>query len=107
MISTILFDNDGVLVDTERVFYESNRHMLEEFGVKLNETEFSKLSLSKGMSLADIIVSLGNTLKRRKRRAGAGMQSTTGCCSNAAPPWSFPMHPKSSPNCTGTAGSAL
>ena len=74
MISTILFDNDGVLVDTERVFYESNRHMLEEFGVKLNETEFSKLSLSKGMSLADIIVSLGNTPEtaeeaRRRRNA--------------------------------------
>lgn len=71
MISTVLFDNDGVLVDTERVFYESNRHMLEEFGVKLDETEFSKLSLSKGMSLADIIVSLGNspeTAEEARRR---------------------------------------
>lgn len=61
MISTILFDNDGVLVDTEGVFYESNRRMLEEFGVALDEEEFSQMSLSKGMSLADIIVSLGHT----------------------------------------------
>ena len=61
MISTILFDNDGVLVDTEGVFYESNCRMLREFGVELGEAEFSKMSLSQGMSLADIIVSLGYT----------------------------------------------
>ncbi len=61
MITTILFDNDGVLVDTEGVFYESNCLMLKEFGVELDEAEFSEMSLSKGMSLADIIVSLGHT----------------------------------------------
>ena len=41
MLQTILFDNDGVLVDTEGVFYESCRRMLEEFGIRLNEAEFS------------------------------------------------------------------
>ena len=74
MISTILFDNDGVLVDTEGVFYESNCRMLREFGVELGEAEFSKMSLSQGMSLADIIVSLGYTAETaetaRQKRNG-------------------------------------
>ena len=74
MISTILFDNDGVLVDTEGVFYESNCRMLREFGVELGEAEFSKMSLSQGMSLADIIVSLGHTAETaetaRQKRNG-------------------------------------
>ena len=61
MLQTILFDNDGVLVDTEGVFYESCRRMLEEFGIRLNEAEFSELSLAKGMSLADIIVAHGHS----------------------------------------------
>lgn len=61
MISAILFDNDGVLVDTEGIFYKANREMLKEFGAVLDEDEFSQMSLSRGMSLADIIVSLGYT----------------------------------------------
>lgn len=61
MIRTILFDNDGVLVDTETVFYESCRRMLEEFGIRISEAEFSELSLAKGLSLADIIVAHGHS----------------------------------------------
>ena len=41
MLKTILFDNDGVLVDTEGVFFEANRHMLREFGLDLSEKEFA------------------------------------------------------------------
>lgn len=56
---TILFDNDGVLVDTEHLFYEANCRMLDEFGVHLDEAQFAEKSMTRGMSLADIIVELG------------------------------------------------
>ena len=31
----ILWDNDGVLVDTERFYFEANRQKLKELGVEL------------------------------------------------------------------------
>ncbi len=40
MIDAILWDNDGVLVDTERLFYAVNRDFLAEHGVTLNEQDF-------------------------------------------------------------------
>ncbi len=57
----IFFDNDGVLVDTESIFYAANCVMLKEYGVELDEHTFAEMSMTKGMSLADIIVSLGKT----------------------------------------------
>lgn len=40
MIQGILWDNDGVLVDTEHLFYEANRDLLLEHGVVLSEDDF-------------------------------------------------------------------
>lgn len=59
MLKTILFDNDGVLVDTEGVFYEACRIMLREFGADLDEKTFAEISMVQGKSLADMIVDLG------------------------------------------------
>lgn len=59
MLKTILFDNDGVLVDTEGVFFEANRQMLKKFGLDLSEKEFAQISLVRGQSFADILVSIG------------------------------------------------
>ncbi len=39
-VRAILWDNDGVLVDTERLFYEANRHMLAGQGITLSERDF-------------------------------------------------------------------
>ena len=39
-LSGILWDNDGVLVDTERHFYDANRTLLLEHGVDLSERDF-------------------------------------------------------------------
>lgn len=39
-IEGILWDNDGVLVDTERLFYQSNRELFLPFGVDLSELDF-------------------------------------------------------------------
>ncbi len=40
MIQGILWDNDGVLVDTEHLFYAVNRDLLQEQGVALSEDDF-------------------------------------------------------------------
>lgn len=40
MLQAILWDNDGVLVDTERLFYEANRDVLARHGVALSEQHF-------------------------------------------------------------------
>ncbi|MES2151669.1 MAG: HAD family phosphatase [Pseudomonadota bacterium] len=40
MIDAILWDNDGVLVDTEHLFYEVNRDLLAELGIELSEHDF-------------------------------------------------------------------
>lgn len=70
--SAVLLDNDGVLVDTEPVFFEANCRMMREFGYELEEASFAEMSMTRGMSLADIIVSLGHSPEtaeaaRRKR----------------------------------------
>ncbi len=40
MIKAILWDNDGVLVDTERLFYAANRDMFRGLGIALSEQDF-------------------------------------------------------------------
>jgi len=40
MIKGILWDNDGVLVDTEQFFYQANRDMFAQFGIDLTEQHF-------------------------------------------------------------------
>lgn len=40
MISAILWDNDGVLVDTEQIYFEVNRDYLRRHGIELSEDDF-------------------------------------------------------------------
>lgn len=40
MIRTVLWDNDGVLVDTERLFYRANREIFLEHGFELSLADF-------------------------------------------------------------------
>jgi HAD superfamily hydrolase (TIGR01509 family) len=40
MLQAILWDNDGVLVDTERLFYEANRELFLPLGLELSEQHF-------------------------------------------------------------------
>lgn len=51
MITDILFDNDGVLVDTEPLFFEVNRQVLQELGLDLSWEEFEEISLSDGQNV--------------------------------------------------------
>jgi len=39
-ISGILWDNDGVLVDTEYLFFDANRELLRGHGIELSEQDF-------------------------------------------------------------------
>lgn len=55
----ILFDNDGVLVDTEYLFYLASAQILHENGIDLGEKEFAELSIVQGRSMAEIIVTQG------------------------------------------------
>ncbi|MDZ7316707.1 MAG: HAD family phosphatase [candidate division KSB1 bacterium] len=45
-----MFDNDGVLVDTEKLFFEANRAALAEIGVELKLKDFCEISLRQGKS---------------------------------------------------------
>ena len=44
----ILFDNDGILVDTEQYYFQSSKEVLEEVGLHLTLPLFREISLIKG-----------------------------------------------------------
>ena len=54
MGKAILWDNDGVLVNTERWFFESNRRALAGLGVEATWAHFEDISLTQGESLLDL-----------------------------------------------------
>lgn len=55
MIKAILWDNDGVLVDTEHLFYMATKETLATVGVDLSQERFIEFSLVKGNGLADYL----------------------------------------------------
>ena len=48
MIRAILWDNDGVLVDTEGLYFQAGREILATQGVALTREDFAEQSLKKG-----------------------------------------------------------
>lgn len=65
MLEAILWDNDGVLVDTERLYYKSTKEALSETGVDLTEELFKTISLKQGRSSFDLAA-------ERRHDAGIG-----------------------------------
>lgn len=55
MIEAIFWDNDGVLVDTEALFFEANRELLAEHGIALDHDTFAEWSLRRGVSVFEIL----------------------------------------------------
>jgi len=49
MFDAILFDNDGVLVDTEALYFQANREALAAVGVVLDEATYVELFLREGL----------------------------------------------------------
>ena len=55
MIRAILWDNDGVLVDTERLYFQAGREVMATQGVELTQEDFVEQSLQKGQSVFDLL----------------------------------------------------
>lgn len=59
MIEAILWDNDGVLVDTESLFFESTRRTLARIGIEFSLEHFVELSLRQGRSAFELATKNG------------------------------------------------
>lgn len=71
MITYILFDNDGVLVDTEKYYFESSRIVLKEVGLVLTPEIFNEISLTKGVGVWEAFrtsLTDDNIVQLRKKR---------------------------------------
>lgn len=55
MIRAILWDNDGVLVDTEGLYFQAGREILATQGVALTREDFAEQSLKKGQSVFNFL----------------------------------------------------
>jgi len=55
----IFWDNDGVLVDTERYYLQASREALARVNIELSNEQFAEISLAAGRSIFDIAVASG------------------------------------------------
>jgi HAD superfamily hydrolase (TIGR01509 family) len=67
----ILWDNDGVLVDTEKVFFEANRRELAALGVEASWADFEEINLRRGVSLLSLSGLDGDALRALYARRDA------------------------------------
>ena len=67
MLEVILWDNDGVLVDTERLYYESTKEILSGVGIELTEELFKMISLQQGRSCFALAAERGVPAKKISR----------------------------------------
>ncbi len=58
-IKGILWDNDGLLVDSERIYFEANRQVLLQAGIRLTREIFADVSLRQGLGLMDLAARKG------------------------------------------------
>jgi HAD superfamily hydrolase (TIGR01509 family) len=59
MIRAVFWDNDGVLVDTEKLYFQATRELLLRTGVTLTEALFRQISLVEGRSAFDLAKAKG------------------------------------------------
>lgn len=59
MTFTVLWDNDGVLVDTEGLYYRATREVLAQVGIDLTPEHFREISLRRGESTFHLAVDRG------------------------------------------------
>lgn len=55
----VLWDNDGVLVETEGLYFDASRRVLAEWGVNLTREQFQEVSLRQGRSTLDLAIANG------------------------------------------------
>lgn len=51
MLKAVFWDNDGVLVDTEELYFEATRAVLEQAGFSLTVAEYTDVGLGQGRSV--------------------------------------------------------
>jgi HAD superfamily hydrolase (TIGR01509 family) len=54
MFDGIFWDNDGVLMETEQIYYRANAEALATVGVELTLEDFCRISLRQGESVLDL-----------------------------------------------------
>jgi HAD superfamily hydrolase (TIGR01509 family) len=59
MISGILWDNDGVLTDTERLFFETNRDFLRQYRIELSQENFFEWFLCESRGAWHLLIERG------------------------------------------------
>ena len=63
-LQAILWDNDGVLVDTEHLYFEATKQTLATVGHNLTRNEYVEVSLTAGKSLFELADVDGETFER-------------------------------------------
>ncbi len=59
----IFWDNDGVLVNTERLYFQANLEALAQIGIELTHQDFAIISLAQGRSVFDLGLDAGYTVE--------------------------------------------
>jgi HAD superfamily hydrolase (TIGR01509 family) len=61
MFDGIFWDNDGVLMETEHLYYRANAEALAQVGVELSLDDFCRISLRQGESVLDLAAGPGRS----------------------------------------------
>jgi HAD superfamily hydrolase (TIGR01509 family) len=69
MIRAIFWDNDGVLVDTEGLFFRANQEILAGVGISLRGEQFAEISLGRGESVLQLAAGPGTDAFYKLRHA--------------------------------------
>jgi len=68
MFDGIFWDNDGVLMETEQLYYRANAEALAQAGVELSLEDFCRISLRQGESVLDLAAHISDTEEVRRVR---------------------------------------
>ncbi len=55
----VLWDNDGVLVETEGLYFDASRRVLADWGIDLTRDQFQEISLRQGRSTLELAIAKG------------------------------------------------
>lgn len=69
-LAFVIFDNDGVLVDTEHLYFEATRSVLAEVGVVVDAARFAEISLRQGLSVLELAAEAGHGAGRVEELRG-------------------------------------
>ena len=67
MIKAIFWDNDGVLVDTEELYYRATRDVLEDVGIDLTPQQYAELFLVNSIGAWHLVAERGHSVAEVQR----------------------------------------